>query len=306
MTTEIILHHYPQSPVSEKIRVIFGMKGLHWRSVIIPRMPPKPNLLPLTGGYRLTPVMQIGADIYCDTHCIIREIERRHPTPTLFPGGAHGMAWGVAEWTDGPLFKDVIAVALEAMNDDMPAEFIADRGPLYFGADFDMNDLRANKLESLAAVRAQLGWMNARLSSRDFMLGAEPGLPDALAYYLVWFLKDRKAANDDFFAEFPNLNKWETRVRDFGHGFPGDMSDATALEIAKAATPDTATKADPRDPMGLAPGDSVIISPKPEGPGVEGTIVALDADEIAIHRTDPQVGDVCVHFPRTGYRVTRQ
>lgn len=282
------------------------MKELHWRSVIIPRLPPKPNLLPLTGGYRLTPVMQIGADIFCDTHCIIRELERRHPTPTLFPGGAHGMAWGVAEWTDGPLFKDVVAVALAAMDDTMPPEFIADRGPLYFGPDFDRNDLRTNNLNNLAAVRAQLGWMDARLSSRDFMLGKEPGLPDALAYYLVWFLKDRKATPDKFFAEFPNLNEWEERVRALGHGYPGDMSDTAALEVAAAATPKTETKADPHDPMGLAPGDLVTIAPKPDGVGVEGTVIALDADEIAIRRTDPQVGELCVHFPRVGFRITRR
>ena len=77
----IILHDYPQSPVSEKVRVVFGVKGLNWKSVEIPRLPPKPNLMPLTGGYRLTPVMQIGADIFCDTKCIIHELDRRFPDP---------------------------------------------------------------------------------------------------------------------------------------------------------------------------------------------------------------------------------
>ena len=93
---EIILHHYPQSPVAEKVRVGLGIKGLAWASVEIPRIPPKPLLMPLTGGYRRTPVMQIGADIYCDSQCILREIERRHPQPSFYPGGADGMAWGSA------------------------------------------------------------------------------------------------------------------------------------------------------------------------------------------------------------------
>lgn len=72
--SEIIFHAYPQSPVAEKVRVAFGIKGLAWRSVEIPRLPPKPMLTALTGGYRRTPVMQIGADIYCDSQCIIREL----------------------------------------------------------------------------------------------------------------------------------------------------------------------------------------------------------------------------------------
>ena len=83
MTDELILHHYETSPFSEKVRVVMGMKGLPWRSVLIPNMMPKPDLLPLTGGYRRTPVMQIGADVYCDTQVILAEIERRAPMPAM-------------------------------------------------------------------------------------------------------------------------------------------------------------------------------------------------------------------------------
>ena len=60
--SDMILHHYAASPFSEKVRVAFGIKGLVWKSVIIPRILPKPDLMPLTGGYRKTPVLQIGAD----------------------------------------------------------------------------------------------------------------------------------------------------------------------------------------------------------------------------------------------------
>ena len=121
---EVILHHYPESPVSEKVRVCLGIKGLDWHSVRIPRLPPKPELMPLTGGYRLTPVMQIGADVYCDSQCIIRALEARYPEPSLFPGGAYGMVWGVSRWTDGPVFRCAIAVVLADSADSMPAEFM--------------------------------------------------------------------------------------------------------------------------------------------------------------------------------------
>ena len=101
MLHPIILHHFDRSPFSEKIRVVFGHKGLSWRSVRIPPIMPKPDLMPLTGGYRRTPVMQIGADVFCDTQIIIREIERRFPSPTLFPPGAAGVTLG-AERVDRP------------------------------------------------------------------------------------------------------------------------------------------------------------------------------------------------------------
>ena len=34
---------------------------------------------------------------------------------------------------------------------------------------------------------------------------------------------------------------------------------------------------------------------------VEGKLIFLDANEVAISREDPQIGEVIVHFPRLGY-----
>src|SRR5215470_10128128 len=86
--TDIILHHYDISPYSEKVRTGLGLKGLAWASVELPVIMPKPNLTALTGGYRKTPVLQIGADIYCDSQLIMRELERRYPTPSFYPATA--------------------------------------------------------------------------------------------------------------------------------------------------------------------------------------------------------------------------
>src|SRR5256885_2140178 len=85
--TDIILHHYEISPYSEKVRTGLGLKALAWGSVEIPMIMPKPDLTALTGGYRKTPVLPIGADIYCDSQLIMRELERRHPTPSFYPAG---------------------------------------------------------------------------------------------------------------------------------------------------------------------------------------------------------------------------
>ena len=302
---QIILHHYPQSPVTEKVRIVLGMKGLTWKSVEIPRLPPKPNLMPLTGGYRLTPVMQIGADIYCDSICIIRELERRFPDPTLFPDGAEGMAWGLGRWTDGPLFQDVVTVGLVEMSDTMSEEFIADRGPLYFGSDFSLEKLKANYKESLANVRTQFSWMDERLQSRAFMLGASPGLPDALAYYLVWFLHDRLPNGDTFLSQFKNLPHWRQRMLNIGHGYPEELSDLDALEVAANARPQTPEQADPGDPLGLKTGDQVTVEPVTGGPRVAGQLHSLSLNHMAVLRDDERVGQVCVHFPRPGYRINR-
>lgn len=307
--SSIILHHYPQSPVSEKVRVVLGIKGLKWHSVQIPRLPPKPDLTPLTGGYRKTPVMQIGADIYCDSQCIIRELERRFPEPTLYPSGGAGIVWGVSRWTDGPLFMLAISLVFGAQADELPKEFAEDRGRLYFGRDYDLQALKRQLPYTLAQLRAQFGWIEQRLSTgRTFMLGAEPGLPDALCYYLVWFIRGRYAGGPAFLEQFSNLIAWEERVRAIGHGRPTDMTAADALAIARAAIAETEVHPDPDDPEGLVPALRVGIVPDDIGGGplVVGEIVSLSAEEIAIRRNDNKVGDVVVHFPRVGYRVMPQ
>jgi glutathione S-transferase len=304
-SNQIILHHYPQSPVSEKVRVVLGMKALSWKSVHIPRLPPKPNLTPLTGGYRLTPVMQIGADVYCDTKCILAEIERRFPDPSLFPGGVGAMTWGLEQWTDGPLFQDVVCVGLVEMSPNMPSEFLADRGPLYFGPDFSLADIKARYNECLANVRTQFGWLDETLKGRDFVLGDAPGLADALAYYLVWFLRDRMAEDESFLGQFKHLEDWEQRIKAIGHGQAEDMSDLDALDIARNTSPQTPERNDPGDPLGLNTGDTITIEPVTGGAQVKGTLHSLSANEITIVSENQQVGQICIHFPRLGYRVGR-
>src|SRR5258708_19389296 len=126
----IILHHFEKSPFSEKVRVIFGLKNIEWASVLMSRIMPRPELMPLTGGYRRTPVMQIGADIYCDTQCIIRELERRFPEPTLFPNGYEGLASATAMWTDRSFFQSTVNLVFGSLADQVPQDFIADREKL--------------------------------------------------------------------------------------------------------------------------------------------------------------------------------
>ena len=303
--SEVILHHYPASPVSEKVRVALGMKNLAWRSVEIPRVPPKPDVMPLTGGYRRTPIMQIGADIYCDSQCILRELQRRFPEPTFFPGGAGGLPWAISRWTDS-LFDTAVRVSLGANADQLPEAFAKDRVRLFLGPQGDLNKVKADLPHTIAQLRAQFGWMDQRVSGgRRFMLGDQPGLPDALCYYLVWFVRGRWQGGPALIAEFSGLEAWEQRVKAIGHGRPTEMTPAEAIEVARSNSPATPEQSDPNDPQGIKPGQRVSVVPdldSGESP-VTGVVQLVDRDSIAIQRDDPRVGTVCVHFPRVGFRV---
>ncbi len=304
---KIILHAYPPSPVSEKVRVGFGIKQLDWHAVTVPRIPPKPLLMPLTAGYRRAPVMQIGADIYCDSQCILRELQHRFPEPTFFPGGADGMAWGISRWCDGELFNLVVRLVMGAIANDLPEDFAKDRARLYLGPDITFDQLSDDLPHLISQIRAQFGWIDQRLATgRAFMLGDNPGLPDTMTYYLVWFLRGRWAGGPDFLKQFPDLEAWEQRMKDIGHGNETEMQAEQALEIAKAATHTTPQHVDPDDPLGLKIGAKISITQDLDGgdPQVTGILQFADRETVAICHENDQVGTICIHFPRVGYRIS--
>ena len=132
---EIILHHFDSSPFAEKVRLALGLKGLDWRSVEIPMVMPKPALTALTGGYRKTPVMQIGADIYCDTQCIALELERRFPRPALFPQHSEALAIALSQWSDNAFFQPGAGLSM-GTNTALPEDILRDRREFFNFLDF--------------------------------------------------------------------------------------------------------------------------------------------------------------------------
>jgi glutathione S-transferase len=307
----VILHHFDQSPFSEKIRVILGFKGIAWKSVRISRIMPRPELMPLTGGYRRTPVMQIGADIYCDTQIIVRELEARFPTPTLFPRGNTGVPWALGMWTDRSFFQNTVTLVFGTLDDKVPQDFIEDRGRLR-GGKFDVKAMKAVIPQMRDQFRAHVCWIEAQLGDgRDWLLG-EFSLADVNAYMNVWYTRSNLSGADQVLAGLyqilagcPRTLRWEERVRRIGHGSRTELSAAEALDIAARADPQTSILPDPDDPNGRRPGDQVQVAPDDYGKvGVTGKIVALSAQHIAIRRRDDRVGEVVVHFPRAGFTVT--
>ncbi|HXZ84260.1 MAG TPA: glutathione S-transferase family protein [Myxococcota bacterium] len=305
---EIILHHYPASPFSEKVRLSLGLKRLAWRAVEQPNIMPKPELLPLTGGYRKIPVMQIGADVYCDSQCIVRELERRHPTPTLHPGGSEATSYAFAFWSDRVFFQAAVGVIFGQMADQVPKEFIEDRSKLLgTGQRFDTSAMKNAVPMLKESLRAQLSWLDAQLADgRAFLLGAAPGLADFTTYHSIWFLSSYYPPAAEILAPHARVRAWTERVRAIGHGSMKPMERAEALAIARAAQPETTPAADPGEPNGWKPGDRVLVMPDDYGRDpVAGELVRSSANEIAIRRSAPEVGEVVVHFPRAGFLVLR-
>lgn len=304
MSNEIIFHHYPSSPFSEKVRVAFGIKGLSWRAVEQPIIMPKPDLVPLTGGYRKIPVMQIGADIFCDTQIILRELERRYPTPSIFPI-KNGLAYGLGFWTDRPFFMATVAVVFGEIGHMIPEEFKKDREKLS-GTAFNTEAMKSAAPFAKDQWRAHADFVAETLEDgRDFMGGAKPGAADIHVYMNLWWVNAAapKAA-EELLAGFPKIRAWTQRIAAIGHGKPAPMDSKEAIAVAKAAKPEENISGDRFDPRGLTPGTRVTVSADDYGrDAIEGTILFANAHEIAVSRSDDLVGDVVVHFPRAGFNV---
>jgi glutathione S-transferase len=302
---EIILHHYPLSPYAEKIRLALGLKGLTWRSVLVPVVMPKPDLVALTGGYRRTPVLQIGADIYCDTLCIARELQRRVPEPTLYPGTDRGTAEALAWWAEKSMFNTAVGLAFGEMGEEnLPDGFLADRGAAS-GREISAAKLRSARPILVDTLRAQFSLLEAMLEARPFLLGDRPGIADFAAYHSLWFIEKNCDARSSPLAEFPHTVEWMSRIRMIGHGKSVPMTSVEAIEVAKASTPSTQPAPDPHDPAGRRPGQRVRVTPDDFARvPVTGELVRSDAYEIVIRRTDERAGEVLVHFPRAGFVVS--
>ena len=308
--TELILHHYQTSPFSEKIRLILGAKKLPWKSVLIPPILPKPDVVALTGGYRKTPVLQVGADIYCDSALICDVLEHVQPQPTLYPAHLKGVCRVFAQWADSTLFWAAMAYNLQPRG---AAHMFAGAPPdaaRAFGDDrkaMAVNLTRLRPADATSAYRSYLRRIAHMADEHDFLFGVEPCVADFAAYHPLWFTRTRVAVLADILGVTPSVLEWMDRMNALGQGSPGKFSSADAVLVAHKAEPMPAggnllTDSAFQDDHGIALGSRVTITPESFGTeSTEGELMAATRTHYTLSRTDPRTGTVHVHFPRIGY-----
>lgn len=301
----VILHHYAGSPFSEKMRLVLGYKGLDWRSVTVPAVMPKPDVVALTGGYRRTPVLQIGADVYCDTALMCEVLEALRPTPSLYPAEAPG-ARILAQWADTDLFWAAIPYTMQpagaaaifaGLPPEVPQAFAADRAAMTAGMK------RPSTRDATAALLSYLGWLESLAAAAPFLGGERPCIADFSAAQSIWYIR-RAPPVAGILEPFTAVAAWYARVAAFGHGHSEKLGSAEALEIARSGTPQPVSVA---AGQGFEAGAAVQVSATDYASDlVSGELVGLSASRISLRRHDARAGTVHVHFPRIGYALRRQ
>jgi glutathione S-transferase len=300
----LVLHHYDGSPFAEKARLMLGFKGLAWASVKVPVIMPKPDVTALTGGYRRTPILQVGADVYCDTALIARVLEQRQPTPSLFPASAP-LAPLLAQWADSTLFWTVIPYTMQPAGlahvfAGVPPEvlkaFGADRAPFTAGMK------RQSVAEATVNLGAYLAQLQAQLADgRPWLFGAEASIADFSVAHCLWYVR-KGGPLTAIVAQHAQLDAWLDRVLAVGHGQPEKLKSEDAVALAAATRTHAACQV--QIGAGFEAGQAVTITPMDYGcDPVQGDLVGLNATEAVLRRTDERAGTVHVHFPRAGYQV---
>ncbi len=306
-----VLHHYAGSPFSQKIRWLMGWHGLNWHSVNVPAIMPKPDVVALTGGYRKTPFLQRGADIWCDSALMAKVLDGHgRADATLFPAATRGQAETLAQWADSSLFWCAIPYAMQpagigALLGNPPPEvlkaFAADR------AAFTPDMRRPTVADAGAALRTYLARLEQMLSANPggFLLGSQPCIADLSAAQSVWFVRRAGSPVADLLQPFALVAAWFDRVAAFGDGQASRLSSTDAIAQAHAAA-----QADRHVPVHVTPGQgleacaAVQVCATDYGRDVvSGELVGLTDDEIVLAREDERAGRVHVHFPRLGFDV---
>ncbi|MEY4585174.1 MAG: hypothetical protein RJB10_1671, partial [Pseudomonadota bacterium] len=222
--TDIILHHYPTSPFSEKVRLVLGYKNLSWQSVVVPMIMPKPDVVALTGGYRKTPFMQIGADIYCDSALICDVLEQLHPTPTLYPVHQKGVARILAQWGDTTLFWAAMAYnfspagAAQMFNLDKPENMAVAKAFSDDRAKMRVAVPRMPPADAAASYKSYLRRISNMVEEQPFLLGDVPCIADFAVYHPLWFTRHCTSAMAGILDATPAVLAWMDRMAAIGSG----------------------------------------------------------------------------------------
>ena len=304
--SELILHQYAISPFAEKVRLILGFKKLAWRSVLIPPVMPKPDVIALTGGYRKTPVLQIGADIYCDTALIARVLETRQPTPTLYPVDVP-LAVPLAQWADSYFFQVAVVWAMQptgaptilaGISPDHLKVFATDRAAMR------ANSPRPTLADATAQLKGHLSAINTQLSQRGpWLFGVAPCIADFSVAHCLWFIR-RAQPVAWMLDEHRAIGPWLDRVLAIGHHAHVEMSSTEAIAVAAAASGHAPAAV--MAGQGFESGEAVTVAATDYGTDpVAGTLVGLSDVESVVRRVDARAGTVHVHFPRFGFQIKK-
>jgi len=300
----LILHQYDISPFSQKAQKMMGLKGLDWLSVEMPLIAPKPDVEALTGGYRGTPILQVGADVFIDNWMIARALDSRAPAAPLNPRGSLEAA-AVYAWCER-LFIPLLHSAFATYKSQWEPDFLADRKRVFPDVDFD--SLHIADPDRRSQVSAFLGEVAAQLGRGVPFLGGEtPDSGDVHVWGMIWMIYSALPDLVPLVEGYGEVIDWHERMERLGRGGRTDVAFEAAWDALRAGRfqplPDTPMTEPLRDWLGAR----VEVSAGSADRGMAtGRLIAVDQHQVVIATTPLGGAEAHVWFPRFGYHLNRQ
>ncbi|TGL65777.1 glutathione S-transferase [Leptospira sarikeiensis] len=301
---KIILHHYSASPYSEKARLFLGFKKVSWSSVVMPSILPKPDLIPLTGGYRRAPVLQIGSDIYCDTSSILEKLHSIFPDPAISSDQNAESAELIGYLVDSEIFVKVARFVMGSYAQKLPQDLVDDRAKMHPHYPFTRENLEKDVEYLHLLLSKYLPKFGSILSSNRYFGGEVPAYADFTIYTIFWFLNTIRKMKP-LTGGRENLLAWFSRMKEFGQEESSLITSEDALLISKNSEPLPISDPEVLD-TGFKEGDKVLVSPEfYDHETISGILLRSTSSEIILSSENDRVGKVHIHFPRLGYGLRK-
>lgn len=294
----MILHHYPLSPYSEKIRAMFGYTNLEWTSCITSEAPPRGQLNLLSGGYGRVPIAQVGADIFCDSSLIADEISELANKPQLSDRSLNPSALKQRHWLESTLFFACINRAfsvslLKRIAQDRGLfnlmRFLNDRIQMGIKASVPMGSPKSAPKH----IQLALNELSCQIGAHHYVGGGEPNVIDYAAYHCFWFLSEVGQKND--LHKQQKLSAWYQRMHAFSREASQEISLEQALNDAKNSEPRSLDRRYLQDPR---IGSNITISPSDyRKSSASGILVGGNDRRWIVLCESKETGPIHLHFP---------
>lgn len=301
----MILHHYPLSPYSEKIRAMSAYAELDWLSCLTSEAPPRGRLDLLSGGYSRIPIAQWGSDIYCDSNLIADEISRLTKKPTLANLKLKKDHLNQRQWFESKLFFACINRSLSfALLRRIAKEkgvinllkFLKDR--IAMGAKASVST--GSPKSAPRYISQGIAYIEKNLGENEYLGGAEPNILDFSAYHCFWFLQFVGEKND--LKKYKTASAWFSRMLEFKSSPSQEISIEEAISAAKNSKPKKLLKRYLQDHR---IGSQIVITPNDyRQVPVTGVLVGADDHRWIIKRESEATGELHLHFPTHAVDVT--
>lgn len=304
MKNTMILHHTPRSPFSEKVRLMLDLSEKNWMHVRAPIHSNKRRIQRvLVEGYsRRIPLLQIGADIYCDSSVISDQLAISTGIPEYSKenlGEFKKYAVDLEEKGFTAFFvsipqKQLLSAYFKDYSFKDFYGFVAGRVGSFKGVELpkpNVDDEKRKKEDILNECEEKLS------TSKYLITSEKPTLADFTLYHLIWY--SLKANMTDLFAGRPNVKKWYYGMSNGRKALPNEIKGVDALKIAKDNRPIVIPEDMKNGPM---VGKEVSLIPDDvSGPGtlpVTGVVVGENENKIILKRVTKETGTIHIHFPK--------